>query len=211
MELATHPFHLYLVMDPDHATGDVIATAQGAIDGGVTCIQLRWKTGTDREVVALARAIHSLTAPLGIPMILNDRLDIALATGAAGVHLGVDDLPVANARRLGGPDFIVGYSPETDADIIAAAEAGATYLGIGPLFGTKTKDDAGPALGSREFARRRALTSLPVVAIGGITADNAHDAFAAGADGIAVVSAILGSTNPTIAARQLSQARAAHP
>jgi len=211
MSSARHPFGLYLVLDPDHARSDIVSTARAAIDGGVTCLQLRWKSGTDRQVVDLARALRDLTQSADIPLIVNDRLDIALAVGAAGVHLGVDDLPVADARRLGGAGFIVGYSPDTDADLAGAADAGATYLGIGPLFGTMTKVDAGPALGIREFARRRALTSLPVVAIGGITAHNAKAAFAAGADGIAVVSAIVGNPDPGGGARQLRQALPDHP
>lgn len=208
---ASHPYGLYLVLDPDHASGDAIAIAREAIENGVTSVQLRWKSATDRQVVELARVLHRLTQVRRIPLVINDRLDIALAVGAEGVHLGVDDLPVADARRIGGPRFIVGYSPETDDDIRSAAGAGASYLGIGPFAGTTTKADAGPALGAVEFARRRALTDLPVVTIGGISAANAGDAFAAGADGIAVASAILDSPDPGDATRQLRKVLRVRP
>jgi len=205
------PYGLYLVIDPDHAAGDVIQTALDAFDNGVTCVQVRWKTATDRQFVELARAIHECSRPRGIPMIVNDRLDIALVVGAEGVHLGIDDVPVQDVRRIGGTEFLIGYSPETDSQIVGAAVAKASYLGIGPLYGTATKLDAGPALGKNEFARRRMLTELPVVAIGGITAGNAAETMAAGADGIAVASAILGSADPAAATRQLKRVVSARP
>ena len=200
------PYTLYLVLDPDHVAGDVMQTALDAFDSGVTCVQLRWKTATDRQLVELARAALALSRPRGIPLIINDRLDISLAAGADGVHLGVDDIPVQDARRLGGTDFLIGYSPETDVQITRAAGAGASYLGIGPIFETATKVDAGPKLGATEFSRRRQLTDLPVVAIGGITPRNAAAARSAGASGIAVVSAILGGADPAAATRQLRKA-----
>ncbi len=208
---STSPYELYLVIDPDHVAGDVMQTALDAFDNGVTCVQVRWKTATDRQVFELAQAIHRVSQPRSIPLIINDRLDIALAAGAEGVHLGIDDIAVADARRLAGLEFLIGYSPETDSQISGAAVAGASYLGIGPIFATATKLDAGPALGASEFARRRKLTNLPVVAIGGISSHNAALAMSAGANGIAVASAILGSADPGAAARQLSLARHAHP
>ena len=208
---ASSPYGLYLVIDPDHAAGDVIQTALDAFDNGVTCVQVRWKTATDRQFVELARAIQRLSQPRGIPLIVNDRLDIALVVGAEGVHLGVDDVPVQDVRRIGGTEFLIGYSPEIDSEISAAAVAGASYLGIGPIHATATKLDAGSALGTNEFTRRRMLTELPVVAIGGITADNAVEAFAAGADGIAVAWAILGSADPAAATRQLKRVVSARP
>lgn len=204
-------YGLYLVLDPDHVAGDVIQTALDAFDNGVTCVQVRWKTASDRQFVELARAIQRLSQPRGIPLIVNDRLDIALVVGAEGVHLGVDDVPVQAARRIVGTEFLIGYSPETDSQIAGAAVAGASYLGIGPVFGTATKLDAGPALGTNEFTRRRVLTELPVVAIGGITADNAADAIAADAVGVAVASAILGNHDPAAATRQLKRVLPARP
>lgn len=202
---------LYLVVDPDHVLGDAMDTARSAIENGVSCVQLRWKTPTDQEFVSLARALRQLTRRHGVPLIINDRLDVALIVDADGVHLGVDDVPVEDVRRLAGPEFFIGYSPETDRQIVAAVGAGASYLGIGPIFGTTTKADAGPALGTAEFRRRRSKTDLPVVAIGGIDAENAPGAMNAGADGVAVASAILASHDPSAAARSLSRAVGRRP
>ncbi len=194
---------LYLIADPDYAVSDISPMVEAAIDRGVTCLQLRWKLGTDRQIVELARKLRVVCTTARVPLIINDRVDIALAIGADGVHLGIGDLPVNDARRLGGSNFIIGYSPESDTDIASAEIAGATYLGIGPMFATSTKSDAGDVLGPVEFARRRSLTSLPVVAIGGINASNASVPMTAGANGIAVVSAILGSDDPGHAAQTL--------
>jgi thiamine-phosphate pyrophosphorylase len=197
---------LYLVASPeDRPADDLVEVVQSTIAAGVTCVQLRWKSGTDRAIVELGRSLLGATRRAGIPLIINDRLDLALALGADGVHLGVDDLPIADARRLAGPDFIIGYSPESDDQIVRAADH-ASYLGIGPFFATGTKPDAGTALGLVEFARRRALTTLPVVAIGGISPHNAARPISAGANGIAVVSAILGMPDPAMATRDLVRA-----
>jgi len=193
---------LYLVLDPG-MTPDPIAAVQSSIGGGVTMVQVRWKDAHDREIVALGDALSPLCRNAGVPLIVNDRLDLALAIGADGVHLGVDDLPLDRARAIAPTDFIVGYSPERDDEIEMAASAGASYLGIGPFADTNTKSDAGKALGPHEFHRRRLLTTLPVVAIGGVSVTNAASARSAGADGIAVVSAILRSEDPGKATRDL--------
>ncbi|MGN6031861.1 MAG: thiamine phosphate synthase [Thermomicrobiales bacterium] len=197
---------LYLVVDPDFVRGAPTATLRAALAGGVTMVQLRSKHRTDRETLALGHPLRALCRAAQVPFLVNDRLDLALALDADGIHLGVDDLPLDDARRLAGPGFLIGYSPETDEQARTASENGADYLGIGPIFGTSTKVDAGDALGPDEFARRRALTSLPVVAIGGVRTRNATAAIAAGADGIAVVSAILGANDPEAAARELADA-----
>jgi thiamine-phosphate diphosphorylase len=197
---------LYLVADPDFARTDIVAGVEASVGEGVTCVQLRWKTGTDNQIVQLARALQQICESRLVPLIINDRVDIALAVGAAGVHLGVDDLALKDARRIGGPAMIIGYSPESDADIAMAADAGANYLGIGPLFSTTTKSDAGEGLGPHEFGRRRALTTLPVVAIGGLNARNVMEPMRAGADGVAVVSAVLGQSDPRGATRLLRAA-----
>lgn len=197
---------LYLVLDPDFCIGDPEKTVEAAIHGGVTMVQLRAKHLTDREAIALGVALCAICTKAGVPFVVNDRVDLALALNADGVHLGVDDLPIAIARRLLGPDRLIGYSPETDDQARSAQERGADYLGIGPIFGTATKADAGKALGVDEFARRHALTPRPVVAIGGINATNAAQAIDAGADGIAVVSAILRAPDPEAAARALASA-----
>jgi thiamine-phosphate diphosphorylase len=183
-----------------------LGIAADALDAGVTCLQLRWKSASDRELHRLASTLASLAHEHQVPFLVNDRLDIALAAGADGVHLGAEDLPLDVARRLAGPAFIVGYSPESDDRIRYAASHGATYLGIGPFFETGTKADAGAALGPVEFSRRRRLTSLPVVAIGGIDAANAHKPMRAGANGVAVASAIAGAADAAGATRTLSRA-----
>lgn len=197
---------LYLIADPCVAEGDLAGGVLAAIASGVSCVQVRWKSATDRQYASLARQLLEICAPRQVPLIVNDRVDIALAIGAQGVHLGVDDLAVDDARKLGGPVFIIGYSPEADAGIATAAARGATYLGLGPFAHTRTKRDAGGPLGPVEFARRRNLTTLPVVAIGGIDPGNAKTAMDAGASGIAVASAILGGADPAEATRLLMQA-----
>lgn len=183
---------------------DPVRLAKAVLGEGITCLQLRWKTGTDRQVVELAREFVPLCRAHRIPFIVNNRIDIALAAGADGVHLGVDDLPLADARNLAPPEFTIGYSPESDDDLRDAGARGATYLGIGPIFATTTKADAGAALGIGEFTRRRKLTALPVVAIGGVNERNAFDAIHAGADGVAVISAIAAADDPVEATRRLS-------
>jgi thiamine-phosphate diphosphorylase len=196
---------LYLVLDPDLVGVDnTVSLTRELLDAGITYLQLRWKSATDRQVVSMARSLQGVCRAANAPLIINDRLDLALAAGADGVHLGADDLPIADARRLTHEGFIVGYSPEDDADLVSASSS-ATYLGIGPFQATSTKSDAGPALGSAEFARRRSLTALPVVAIGGIGLANATKPLEAGADGIAVVSSILKAEDPVQATRQFSQ------
>jgi thiamine-phosphate pyrophosphorylase len=199
---------IYLVADPNVALGDVVEDVRASINNGVTCVQIRWKDASDRQFANLARQMLDICEPLGVPLVINDRIDIALAVGAQGVHLGVDDLLIEDARRLGGPEFIVGYSPESDICIARAAARGVTYLGIGPFAATRTKNDAGCPLGPAEFARRRILSTLPVVAIGGINAENARSALGAGANGIAVASAILGTADPAAATRRLLDATA---
>lgn len=194
---------LYLVADPVHVRGDLMDVVTSAIAGGVTCIQLRAKSLTDREQLDLALRIRTICSSRGVPFLMNDRLDIALAAAADGIHLGVDDLPISTVRQLTPPGFIIGFSPDNDEQIIESNRLGADYLGVGPVFGTRTKSDAGEALGLDEFARRCALSPIPVAGIGGISAPNARSVFEAGASGVAVVSAILSSENPAMAARVL--------
>lgn len=193
---------LYLVADPEHANGDVLELTRVAVAGGVSMVQLRAKHVTDRELLRLAQAMRAVCH--NVPFIVNDRIDIAIAARADGVHLGVDDLPLEAARRLGGERFIIGYSPDTESDLISARQRGASYLGIGPVFGTSTKSDAGNALGLEEFARRVRVGDLPSVGIGGVTVENAREVIDAGAQGVAVVSAILRAADPYRAAVQLS-------
>ena len=196
-------FSLYLVAGArDTLTDDVAA----AIRGGLTMVQLRFKDVDDRTFIDRATPVVGICREHHIPVIINDRIDIALVLSADGVHLGVDDLPLEAARRLAPSGFHIGYSPETDEQIRSAAERGATYLGIGPVYATTTKADAGSPLGLAEFRRRRLLTQLPVVGIGGIDATNARDVFVHGATGVAVSSAILGAVDIESAAVDLRTA-----
>lgn len=194
---------MYLVADPDQTSRDLIEVVEIALANGVTAIQLRSKTLTDRETLTCAKAIVERCRAAGAMSIINDRLDIALAAGADGIHLGVDDLPLADARRLAA-SLVIGYSPESDEQASAAAASGADYLGVGPVFGTVSKADAGAAIGLATVERRAILAGLPVIGIGGITATTAHSVVDAGAVGVAVVSAILRAPDPSSATRDLA-------
>lgn len=193
---------LYLVADPEHTEGDFLPMVAAALRGGVTAVQLRCKHQTDRAMLDLARSIRALTESCDALLIINDRLDIALACEADGLHVGVDDLPVADARRLA-PNLVIGFSPERDDQVLNAVADGASYLGVGPVYGTVTKNDAGAAIGLQTISRRVTLAGIPVIGIGGITADNLAPVLAAGAVGVAVVSAISKQVDPESAARSL--------
>lgn len=199
---------LYLVTDRELSHGRGIGNiVAAAVRGGVTCVQLREKQASTREFVAEARAIKALlaTQERHIPLIINDRLDVALAVGADGVHLGQGDMELCDARRIAGANFIIGISAESVADAMAAAAAGANYLGISPVFATATKTDAAPPLGLEGIRAIRAAVSLPLVGIGGINQDNASAVLQAGADGVAVVSAIVSAACPRSAAAAIKQ------
>lgn len=179
------------------AQRDPVAVCGDAVRGGVTAVQLRLKHASDRELLGLARR---LVTALPVPLFVNDRLDVAMAAGAAGVHLGADDLAPALARRIVPAGMLVGASVGSPAEVVRGAPA--DYWGIGPLRATLTKDDAGPALG---LAGARALLALagarPCVLIGGVTPDDVAPARDAGFAGVAVVRAILAAANVTDAAR----------
>jgi thiamine-phosphate pyrophosphorylase len=198
---------LYLVTDRDLAGGRSIADiVLAAVAGGATVVQVREKSLATRAFLELASALAVLLRPLRVPLVVNDRADVALAAGAAGVHLGQDDLPCAAARRLLGPAAIVGVSVSTAAEARAAEGDGATYVAASPVFDTPTKLDAAPGLGLAGVRAVRAATRLPVVAIGGLGEANAGDVVRAGADGVAVVSAIVAAPEPRAAARALRRA-----
>jgi thiamine-phosphate pyrophosphorylase len=174
--------------------------AAAAVRGGATMIQLRLKDLDPRDLLLAARALVSLP----VPVIVNDRADVALAAGAAGAHVGVGDVPAHALRRVVPPGFIIGASVGTVDE--AAAAAGADYVGIGPVFPTSTRTDLGTALGITEFVRLAQLAGLPAVAIGGINASNYREALGAGAQGVAVIRAIFAAPDPELAARELSSA-----
>jgi thiamine-phosphate pyrophosphorylase len=185
-----------------------IDVARAALAGGAKAIQLRDKDMPVRDLLAAAQAIREMCSAAGAVLIVNDRLDVALAAQADGVHLGQSDLPVGAARRaLTGYErrrFIVGVSVASVAEAQEAVAEGADYLGVSPVFATATKPDAGEAVGTRGLAEIRQAVSLPLVAIGGINTDNVADVIRAGADGAAVVSAITRADDMETAARRLA-------
>ena len=200
---------LYLITDPAMtARRGLLDTVAAAVDGGVTVVQLRDKEGPVPALIACGRALKALLAPRGIPLIVNDRADVAQAIGADGLHVGQSDLTPARARAILGPRAIIGLSL-TDEAQVATVDAAVDYVGLGPIFPTGTKADAAAALGEARFAAFRRRLRLPVVAIGGLTAHNAARAIAAGADGVAVVSAICAASDPRAAAQVLRAAVAA--
>jgi thiamine-phosphate pyrophosphorylase len=179
---------------------DVVAAA---VRGGVTCVQLREKQSDTRDFLAQALALKALLAPHGVPLVINDRIDIALACGAEGVHLGQSDMPVQDARRLLPPEVFIGWSVETAQDVAQSAHLPVDYLGVSPVFTTPTKTDTKAPWGLEGLRQVRAATRLPLVAIGGIHTDNVQDVMRSGADGIAVVSALCAAADPALAARDL--------
>jgi thiamine-phosphate pyrophosphorylase len=197
---------LHLVTNRTLAGGrSLVEVVREGVAGGVTCVQLREKECSTREFLHEARLLVELLKPLDVPLIINDRVDIALAVGADGVHLGQTDMPISYARQLGPPEWIVGVSAESIEDAIRAEEEGADYIGVSPVFSTSTKIDTSPPLGLEGLARIRAVVRLPLVAIGGIHCGNGRDVILAGADGLAVVSAIVAAESPKAAAASLRQ------
>lgn len=184
-------YSIYLVTDDGYLQGRaLIDCVREALEGGVTLVQYRAKTASSAEMYAEALQLKALCDSFNVPLIINDRLDIAMAVGAAGVHLGQDDLPCAAARKLLGEDYIIGVSAHNPAEAKAALQSGADYLGCGAVFGTATKADV-KKLGTDGLAAICKAKGLPVVGIGGVTADNYREVRAAGADGAAIVSGIL--------------------
>lgn len=195
---------LYLVTDQSlthgRPLGDVVAAA---VQGGVTCVQLREKQLDTRAFLAQAVLLKALLAPHGVPLIINDRIDIALACGAEGVHLGQSDMPVRVARQLLPAHVFIGWSVESMDDVRSSAALPLDYLGVSPVFATPTKTDTQTPWGLAGLAQVRAATALPLVAIGGIHAGNAQAVLRAGADSLAVVSALCAADDPRAAATNL--------
>ncbi|ATB42146.1 thiamine phosphate synthase [Cystobacter fuscus] len=195
---------VYLVTDRLLSRGrGLVDVVLAAVRGGATLVQLRDKDVPARETLALGRALLERLRPLGVPLIVNDRVDLALAMGADGVHVGQGDLPPEVARRLLGPDALVGLSITGAEDLPTLDPSVVDYAGVGPIFPTGSKPDATPALGLEELTRLRRLLPVPTVAIGGISAANAAAVVAAGADGVSVVSAICSADDCEVAASTL--------
>ena len=187
--------------DAEDRRATLVDRVAAAVRGGATSVQVRLKSAAPREVVEITRAI---IASVPVPVIVNDRADIALAAGAAGVHVGEADLPVTAIRKFVPADFIIGASLGSDAELANAKEA--DYVGIGPVFGSESKSDAGNAIGVDGFERLKALVNQPAVAVGGITADRAMQIVVHGAAGVAVINAIFSAEDPEQATREIASA-----
>ena len=197
---------VYLVTDRSLTRGRPLASVvETAVRGGATCVQLREKELDTNEFLEQAVMLARLLGPLGIPLVINDNVEVALACRASGLHLGQGDLSPDEARELLPPDVFIGWSVETLADVMRSASMPVDYLGVSPVFATPTKTDTKAPWGLDGLRRVRASTALPLVAIGGIHSGNAGDVLRAGADGLAVVSAICAADDPAAAARELRQ------
>lgn len=174
-----------------------------ALEGGIAYVQLREKNVSTRFFIEEARRIKEITASYGVPLIINDRLDVALAVAAEGVHIGQEDMPYDTARKLMGPRAIIGLSVENWDDVVRAQELDVNYLGVSPVFATPTKTDTKGNWGLEGLARIKAYSRHPLVGIGGLNASNADDAVRAGADCIAVISAICAASDPLAATCEL--------
>jgi len=195
---------LYLVTDRALcAPRPVEAVVEEALRGGVDAVQLREKTLSTREFLAAAVRLKTLLAPRGVPLLVNDRVDIALAAGADGVHLGQNDLPCQEARRLLGRSALIGLSVETKEQLLQAEDWEVDYVALSPVFETPTKPDAAAAWGLDGIREARRLSRHTLVAIGGISSTNAREVIAAGADALAVVSAVCAAASPLRAAAEL--------
>lgn len=200
---------LYALIDPERAAGRPLPELAAMLAGnGATLIQLRDKMSGTRAMIAQARAIRAALARYSVPLVINDRVDVALAAGAEGVHVGQDDMSVADARRLMGPDAIIGLSVKTIAQAEAAPVDHLSYVCIGGVFATQSKDNPDPPIGNAGFRAIAAIIrerkpSMPVGAIAGIDETNAGAIMDAGADGIAVISALSQANDPAAAARNL--------
>jgi thiamine-phosphate pyrophosphorylase len=175
-----------------------------AIAGGADTVQFREKRGSTREMIAVAGQMREKCRRAGIAFIVNDRIDVAIACDADGVHLGQSDFPIPLARRLLGEQAIIGGSASTMAEALACLEQGADYVGFGPVYPTTSKEDAGPVYGLGLLEEVVRAIALPVIAIGGITAENVLPVLEAGAHGIAVISAVCCRDDPASAAESLS-------
>ena len=205
--MAEKYYQLCLVTDSALANGRSLAViVAAAVKGGVTLVQLREKTASTRAFIEQAKVLKRLLAPLRVPLLINDRIDVALAAGADGAHVGQQDMPVALARQLLGPAAIIGLSITELGQVRDRDVELADYLGVGPIFAQSTKLDATSPLGLDGLVEVRRATGKPIVAIGGVSAANADAVRSAGADGIAVVSAIMGADDPRAAAAALVSA-----
>ncbi|WNQ13623.1 thiamine phosphate synthase [Paenibacillus aurantius] len=197
---------VYLVMGLEPVLGrSPVELAGEALSGGVTMLQLREKNLPLSEVLETGRELRELCRKHEVPFLVNDRVDVALLLDADGVHVGQEDIPAVYARKLMGPGKIIGVSAGTPEEAEQAVRDGADYLGVGSIYATSSKADAGEAIGTALISEIKERWNVPQVAIGGITAANAGPVIQAGADGVAVISAITRSTDPREAAAILKK------
>ncbi|MDX9745914.1 MAG: thiamine phosphate synthase [Syntrophales bacterium] len=197
---------LYLVTDRGLCgTKSIETVVERAVAAGVRYVQLREKDLPTRPFVELAVRLKKRLEPMGVSLLINDRVDVALASGAKGVHVGQEDMPYETARRLLGPSAVIGLSVETWEDVVAAERLDVDYLGVSPVFDTPTKTDTKGAWGLEGLARIRTYSRHPLVAIGGLNTTNAESVIMAGADCVAVVSAICAAEDPFRAAGDLNE------
>ena len=195
---------LYLVTDRGLSLGrDLVWVVEEAVRGGVGIVQLREKEVDTREFIELGQRLLEVLKPAGVPLLINDRVDVALAIGADGVHIGQSDMPYDIARRLLGPDKIIGLSVENMDEVREAEVLDVDYIAVSPVYSTATKTDTAPPFGLGGLREAVRLTSHPAVAIGGMNERTAADAYATGVDGLAVVSAICSAPSPADAAARL--------
>jgi thiamine-phosphate pyrophosphorylase len=201
------PSPLYAILDPSGGDGERLPTLAAAmLEGGARFLQLRWKAAPSGPLVAVARECVRLCHARGALLVMNDRVDIALASGADGVHLGQSDLPLAAARALLGPHAIIGVSTHDLEQARGAAARGADYVAFGPIFATGTKETGYTPRGLEELRRVRGVVERPLVAIGGIRRENAASVLACGADAVAMISELCAAPDPAVRVRELLRA-----
>jgi thiamine-phosphate pyrophosphorylase len=193
---------LIVITDPSARAG-IVAAVRDALRAGAPSIQLRSKKAPTRQLLDLAHELRALTREANALLFINDRVDVALAAAADGAHLGDDDIPLSVARRIVPEGFLLGRSVDTGEEARQAEAEGADYVGLGPVYATGTKGDSGPVVGIAGVAVVRSQVRIPLVAIGGITAETAAEVVQAGADGIAVVSAVMRAADPEQATAEL--------
>ena len=199
-------YSLYLVTDRGLARGrSTLEIVSAAVHGGATVVQLREKDCSTRNFIEQGLAIKEFLKDHGVPLIINDRVDVAQAVEADGVHLGQTDMPLGVAKKILGDSMIIGISAESLQDAIEAEKGGADYLGVSPIYATPTKTDTAPPLGLEGLREIRKAVRLPLVGIGGLNRDNAAEVIRSGADGVAVVSAIVAADDPQTAADAIKQ------
>lgn len=202
----SNPYQLYLVTDDQQDLATLVHVVAEAVKGGVTMVQLREKHGDIRAFIERANALKAILAGTGVPLIINDRVDVALAVDAEGVHLGQSDMPAALARQLIGPDKILGLSIESPQQLAESQQLDLDYIGLSAIFATPTKTNTSMHWGLDGLVDTLQKTALPVVAIGGINQGNIREVAATGVHGIALVSAICHADDPCLAARGIVEA-----